>query len=328
MKRKISVALTTYNGSKYIVEQLKSICKQTFLPDEIVICDDCSNDNTIEIIKQFSLQSPIKIKIHQNSINIGPRKNFEKCIQMCKGDILFFCDQDDVWLKNKVERMVNEFDNKNVVFVFSDGYVTDSELNVIRDSEWSINWAAFSTQEYFNFCQTRNFPLGHLQAIRRDVLEKMIPFLSDPDGWIAQCAPAFGEVVAIPDKLVYDRRHSGTVSTAFIEKRKFSLLKIIKEMWKTSYQEYFLWPKAEKITYNQIYEYTKKNGNKVNPVKLQEHLYYLSTLNNIENMSLFEQKKALESLYQKGIYAQYRGNRNTFKVDKLYLFINKIRGEL
>ena len=106
---KLSVALCTYNGEKYIKEQLESILNQTVAIDEIIICDDRSNDKTTAIIEQFQAEYPDKISLHKNHANLGSTKNFEKSISICTGDYIFLSDQDDIWKANKVEKIIQYF---------------------------------------------------------------------------------------------------------------------------------------------------------------------------------------------------------------------------
>ena len=105
MRPKISVAMATYNGEKYIREQLNSIANQVILPDEVVICDDASSDSTVNIIKEFLIISPFPVRLHVSLTNIGYAKNFEKAIGLTSGDVIFLCDQDDIWLKDKISCM-------------------------------------------------------------------------------------------------------------------------------------------------------------------------------------------------------------------------------
>lgn len=116
----ISVALCTYNGESFIKEQLESIANQTLPVDEIVVCDDRSTDNTVQSIRTFaSKHSNIDVRLIINDRNIGVRMNFEKALNLCKGDIKFLSDQDDIWLPNKVETFNDYFikhPDKSVVF--------------------------------------------------------------------------------------------------------------------------------------------------------------------------------------------------------------------
>ena len=94
----ISVAMCTYNGGKYLREQLISIAKQARLPDELIVCDDVSNDATLQILNEFQKMAPFPIRIHRNGVRLGVTKNFEQAIALCNGDIIALSDQDDVWM--------------------------------------------------------------------------------------------------------------------------------------------------------------------------------------------------------------------------------------
>src|SRR5574344_2136916 len=98
----ISLALPTYNGEKYLREQLDSIFNQTMVPEEIVVVDDRSTDSTIQILEEYKQKYGLKYYINEQ--NLGYNKNFEKAITLCQGDYIALCDQDDVWLPEKIEK--------------------------------------------------------------------------------------------------------------------------------------------------------------------------------------------------------------------------------
>jgi glycosyltransferase involved in cell wall biosynthesis len=126
MNHKISVALCTYNGEKFIKKQLESIFNQTLPVTEIIICDDGSTDNTEQIISSFHVQYPNIIQFHKNEINLRSVKNFEKAIKLSSGDYIFLCDQDDLWHINKVEKIINHFkENPTAEGVFTDAVLID-----------------------------------------------------------------------------------------------------------------------------------------------------------------------------------------------------------
>ena len=109
----LSVALCTYNGGKFLDEQLESIIMQSLSVDEIIICDDCSNDNTIELIHFYQNKYPGLIHLYQNKQSLGTIKNFENAISLTTGDLIFLADQDDIWHSDKVKIMSSFFaDNK------------------------------------------------------------------------------------------------------------------------------------------------------------------------------------------------------------------------
>ncbi|MCX8533631.1 glycosyltransferase [Chryseobacterium luquanense] len=136
-KVNISVALCTYNGEKYLSEQLDSIFLQSVYVDEIVICDDLSTDQTLEVIQSYLDKYPERIKLIVNEQNLGYVKNFEKAISKTTGDLIFLSDQDDIWLKNKVETVLNEFKNHPTKNVFShDLEILSENGEIIKTSFW------------------------------------------------------------------------------------------------------------------------------------------------------------------------------------------------
>ena len=122
----ISVALCTYNGERYIRQQLDSILNQSMPVDEIVIHDDCSTDSTYEIISDYALRYP-QITVWQNNSNLGFKKNFENALIACQGDYVFFSDQDDIWLDDKVAVTVDYLKTSGKYGVFSDGKLMDKD---------------------------------------------------------------------------------------------------------------------------------------------------------------------------------------------------------
>ncbi|MBO7490598.1 MAG: glycosyltransferase [Bacteroidales bacterium] len=131
----ISVALCTYNGEQYINEQLESIVNQTILVDEIVVCDDGSTDNTIQVVQTFATQHQnISFKIIINNINIGVRRNFEKALKLCEGEIKFLSDQDDIWMPNKAETVIEYFrKNPDKNIVMTNAVLIDENNKILTD---------------------------------------------------------------------------------------------------------------------------------------------------------------------------------------------------
>ena len=118
---KISVAMATYNGEKYVIKQLESIYNQSILPDEIIIVDDCSTDNTIALIKEYIMtHQEINCKLYINSVNVGYKKNFYRALQSTSGDIIFLANKDDEWKENKIKCIIKVFqENESVLSVNS-----------------------------------------------------------------------------------------------------------------------------------------------------------------------------------------------------------------
>jgi len=213
----ISVAMATYNGEKYISEQLDSILPQLAGEDELIISDDNSKDNTVEIIKGY-IASDDRIKLFSN-LNSGVIKNFENAIKLCKNEIVFLCDQDDVWVNNKVAVTKKYFENDDKLMVIvSDAYVTDDKLNVIIDSFFKSR----NSQKGVVRNIIKNSYLGCTMAFRQSAKPYFLPIPSNigmHDMWIGISMEMFGETKFIAEKLVYYRRHESTVTK--INKSKF-----------------------------------------------------------------------------------------------------------
>lgn len=112
MKKKVSVVMATYNGQKYLLEQLESIRKQTLEIDEVIILDDCSNDKTPELIRKFIIDNKLtKWKLIENKVNMGWKKNFKRGFDVATGDYIFPCDQDDIWHSDKIQKMTECMEN-------------------------------------------------------------------------------------------------------------------------------------------------------------------------------------------------------------------------
>jgi len=125
---KISVALCTCNGARFVERQMESICQQQLPVDEIVVCDDCSSDDTVHLIRQFSDTNDVSVHIIVNEQHLGVCANFEKAISRCSGDIIFLCDQDDIWLSEKTRCVMEWFEkNPDKDVVFTNGFFMDDQ---------------------------------------------------------------------------------------------------------------------------------------------------------------------------------------------------------
>ncbi len=135
---KVSVALATYNGESYIRNQLESLAAQIRRPDEVIIADDCSSDKTVEIIKEFLEEKGLDWRLFEGKTNLGFKKNFRKAISLATGDIVFLCDQDDIWCEDKIECILNVFSanpkakSVNSSFTVIDGEGQPLELDTPR----------------------------------------------------------------------------------------------------------------------------------------------------------------------------------------------------
>ena len=190
---KLSVALCTYNGSKFIEQQINSILNQTIKVDEIIVCDDKSTDATVSILKELQVANPC-IVIIENEINLRSTKNFEKAIQRCSGDYIFLADQDDLWNTEKVAKTLAIFnENPTAEGVFSNADLIDD--NGTRLSNKTIWDSVFFFEKempkpiYFVdiIFKNGNIVTGATLCIKKEVKSFIFPFSEDNlhDEWIA-----------------------------------------------------------------------------------------------------------------------------------------------
>lgn len=218
----ISVCIATYNGEKYIREQIDSILPQLATTDEIIVSDDGSSDRTVDIVK--NIDPRIKVIHHKKKkekfILDYSTRNFEFALQHAKGDYIFLCDQDDVWLPGKVEKMQAELD-KGLLITISDCKVCDSSLKVYQESFFKTNDTSlglFHLIIYFRM-------LGCCMAFRKELLTIAFPFPKTKVGhdiWLVLLARYYGKASMINEPLLLYRRHSNTVSCAG-EKSKYPI---------------------------------------------------------------------------------------------------------
>ncbi|MBO1511895.1 glycosyltransferase family 2 protein [Metabacillus bambusae] len=218
---KISVCLSVYNGEQYLKQQLDSILIQVKSTDEIIIINDNSSDASIKIIKNYN--DP-RIRLYSNEQNIGVIESFEKAIEKATGDIIFLCDQDDVWLDNKVDTVINIFETKGCTLVSSDAYIVDQSLKIISDSFYKHRKSGNGVIKNIY----KNTFLGCTLAFRKEIKNFILPFpkgIPMHDAWIGILNSMLSKTVFIDDKLIYYRRHDKNVTGLYPSD---NLLKILK----------------------------------------------------------------------------------------------------
>jgi glycosyltransferase involved in cell wall biosynthesis len=215
----ISVALCTYNGEEFLPKQLESIKQQTSPIHELVVCDDGSRDSTINILAKFSESVSFPVHIHQNKRNLGSSKNFEQCLQKCTGDIIFLCDQDDVWMPKKVEMMVAYFqEHEEHEAVFSNAQIIDQRG--LQTGNSSFNQIEFNQEAQAKWLNGESFEIllkgyvvtGATMAIRKRSLPNLIPVPEIipeliHDGWMALKLAIHNQIGFMSDTLIQYREH-------------------------------------------------------------------------------------------------------------------------
>jgi len=203
---KISICITTYNGEKYLKDQLDSLVKQSIKPYEVILQDDCSIDKTVEIAKTY--KDKLNLNIIINEANLGFKKNFELVLSKATGDLIAPCDQDDIWLENKLEILASQIGDyslaySNSLLVDSDGNslnkrISDRLKNNFTDTDTPINFI------YANSIS------AHAMLFKKELLKYIFPFpqVMYFDAWIGAVASSFGGVKYVDIDLVQYRQHS------------------------------------------------------------------------------------------------------------------------
>ena len=204
----ISIAVATYNGSRFLREQLDSFLAQTRCPDEVIISDDCSTDDTLKIVRAFAKRAPFDVVLIRNDYRMGYTANFSQALMKAKGDLVFLSDQDDVWFPIKIERMVGYAHNDRTSLVLmNDAALTDAWL-----CDTGLTKLGQISSSGLN--QTR-FVMGACVAVRRELLDLCLPIPAkyrSHDSWIIGMADGVGRKRVFSDVLQLYRRHDRNVS--------------------------------------------------------------------------------------------------------------------
>lgn len=203
---KISVCLATYNGEKFLKEQLDSILTQLKSDDELIISDDGSRDRTLEIISNYSDE---RIRIFSNENKHGVVFNFENAIKKSSGDIIFLCDQDDIWFPNKVKLVTQELEKYD--FVVHNALLVDEKGKSLNQDFFSYRKTCYG---YWANLWKMGYP-GCCMAFKKKCLKSILPFPKNllwHDIWIAAILHAKYKGKLITDCLIKFRRHGNNTS--------------------------------------------------------------------------------------------------------------------
>lgn len=328
---KIDILMATYNGEKYLREQIDSILNQTFKDFNLIICDDCSKDSTWKILQEYEKKDS-RVKIIKNEKNLGYNKNFEKLLSYVQSEYFMLSDQDDFWMENKVEESYRKITEEDLNLVCSDLEVVDENLNTIHSSMWEF-WPDYNIKNKikksndYRSCLMTNCVTGCTTIINSKLISELIPLPGYPivhDWWIALVAGSKGPIGYIEKPLIKYRQHGhnqiGYVTTKTIY--KFSM-KLRKHMINNHIQ---------------ILEVIKKNIDVLNPNLLdviEDGQNYLKSIINTKFI-VFKNKKIFRQLYKyeddnyiKQIslifnYPLFAGIYRVFYVIKIKLFKEKI----
>lgn len=233
---KTSVAIATYNGEKYIIEQLESILHQTQVVDEVVICDDGSQDGTVPLIEEFIAQNTLgdRWMLLVNEQNLGYCENFRKAAYLCTGDVVFFCDQDDIWVQNRVEVMTAAMRDEPKISLltsrllwFSDEEKKKNLLQRPLSSEYKLKPVPFRKKNGYLRAP------GCVMCVRGDFLKKIEPnwysgWAQDEACWCLSIA--CGELYELTDYVSLYRRDHAQRTSGKLGHRKEKRLKYLRDL--------------------------------------------------------------------------------------------------
>jgi glycosyltransferase involved in cell wall biosynthesis len=235
--------MTTYNGGRYLREQLESFSAQTRLPDELVVCDDGSKDDTLAVLEDFARSAPFPVRIFRNPKNLGFIRNFEQVISRCTGELVFLSDQDDVWLPGKIAAVEAVFrEHPDVAVVVHDGELVDENL---------LTHGATKLQQVVRgFGSTDSLVMGALTAVRRSLLGYILPFPPEINGhdiWIHRVGGLLQARYVLPEKLQLIRRH-GLNTSNWVASSVKSIGKL--DVWQSQYRSPVATSYEDRISFN------------------------------------------------------------------------------
>lgn len=229
--KEVAILLATYNGEKYIAQQIDSLLAQSYVDWTLYIHDDGSSDSTLDIVREYQSRHDNIVVLDYPSQH-GPKDNFLSLLQRVEADYYFLCDQDDKWQDDKVEKELVAMIQREAsspsrpVLVFSDLYVADGELNVISDSLWKMSGARPEFLTTFAESAATPFVTGCTMLLNRsarDMIQYPATYATMHDAWITMCVlREGGEAFPIFEPLIYYRQHGGnTLGASNLAKSNF-----------------------------------------------------------------------------------------------------------
>ena len=211
MSSNLSIAMTTFNGAQFLPAQLESFAAQSRLPDELIACDDCSTDSTVELLEEFAARAQFDVRIIRNPANIGHERNFAQAVELCTGDIIFLADQDDAWYPAKLESVERAFDaDPDALLFVNDVLITNDNLEPTGRTVLGQMRAAGVLG-----ANSKSLTLGCATAFRsrlRKLISPIPPLEYGHDSWIHDFTEVLGGRRVLPRVLQLYRRHGANAS--------------------------------------------------------------------------------------------------------------------
>ena len=250
----ISIAMCTYNGERFIEEQLDSIAAQTVQPLELVVCDDGSTDRTVPLIEAFSRRAAFPVHVHVNAKNLGVTRNFESAAKRCTGKIILFTDQDDRWRTTKIQRIRQAFDaDDRLQLFFSNAQLIDQSGKELNRRLWDdvffhgAGKSEVMTGKLYAVLLRQSVVTGGTMAVTSDLIAACSPFNPNwvHDEWIAALAAAMDvRYLAEPQPLIdyrlHDKQQIGMASAGSFSNRVRSAPSVTSEKFELLSDKYQL----------------------------------------------------------------------------------------
>ncbi|MGN1299292.1 MAG: glycosyltransferase family 2 protein [Candidatus Scatovivens sp.] len=211
---KIDILMATYNGEKYIKKQIDSIISQTYSNFNLIISDDASSDNTLNILKEYEDKDK-RIKIFRQDKNLGVVSNFEFLLSKVKSEFFMFADQDDIWKENKIKLSINKLKEEDADLVYTDLKVVDENLNEISNSYWKLKGFQNKVYKYNNFesLYLNNYITGCTIVCKSKWIKEILPFPKSSefiihDYWLALIVSMNGKISYLKEPTIKYRQHN------------------------------------------------------------------------------------------------------------------------
>jgi glycosyltransferase involved in cell wall biosynthesis len=218
--------MCTYNGARFLAEQLESIAQQTLPPDELVICDDGSTDGTQSIIEDFRTSAAFPVRFCQNAVTLGVQSNFDQAIRLCRGDLISLSDQDDVWHIDKLQKSASALEAApNAGLLMADAEIVDENLNPLGYTAWAgmglsrYDKRGINGRRAFRMLVRQNFVMGSTALFRSELRDIILPippdFYLNHDGWIALITSAITDLIVLDETVSLYRKHENQKAGAW-----------------------------------------------------------------------------------------------------------------
>ena len=236
----IDILLTTYNGEKYLKEQIDSILNQTYTNFRLLISDDCSKDSTIKILKEYE-QKDNRIKVFLQEKNLGYVKNFEFLLTKVENEIYALSDQDDVWNNDKVEKTYKKLKEEDADLVFTDLEIVNEKLKTINSSFNDYMFLSRKIKKYYKDYRLQylyNCITGCTLMSKKKYLEKIIPIPMDSkyvihDTWIGLIVALNGKIAYLDEVTIKYRQHGNNQVGSNHTSHKYTKLNQVRELFNT-----------------------------------------------------------------------------------------------